>query len=247
MASLEEAARPPLGGPAAAGVRGTAGAVETLAATIGALRAHCPWMAALTHESLVEYLLEEAFEVAETIETAGGDAELKAELGDVLLQVVLHARLAQERGAFDLDDVARGLTAKMVRRNPHVFRRDGSLQESFPATVEEIVRTWDAVKRSERLVPAGAASPEANGALGGVPAALPALARAQKLQDRAERSGFPPSTGPVGIAVPPSEEQLGDLLFAIAAAARARGLDAERALRGANRRFQDGQHPPRSP
>ncbi len=104
-------------------------------------------MGALTHESLVEYLLEEAYEVAETIETGGGDAELKAELGDVLLQVVLHARLAEERGAFDLDDVARGLTAKMVRRNPHVFRPDGSLQESFPATVEEIVQTWDAVKR----------------------------------------------------------------------------------------------------
>ena len=87
----------------------------------------------------------------------GGDAELKAELGDVLLQVVLHARLAQERSAFDLDDVARGLTAKMVRRNPHVFRPDGSLQESFPATVEEIVQTWDAVKRSEQVLHSGAA------------------------------------------------------------------------------------------
>ena len=114
-------------------------------------------MGALTHESLVEYLLEEAYEVAETIETDGGDAELKAELGDVLLQVVLHARLAQERSAFDLDDVARGLTAKMVRRNPHVFRPDGSLQESFPATVEEIVQTWDAVKRSEQVLHSGAA------------------------------------------------------------------------------------------
>ena len=95
--------------------------------------------------------------MAETIETAGGDAELKAELGDVLLQVVLHSRLAEERGAFGLDDVARGLTAKMVRRNPHVFRPDGSLQESFPATVEEIVRTWDAVKRAEQVLHSGAA------------------------------------------------------------------------------------------
>ncbi len=157
-------------------------------------------MGALTHESLVEYLLEEAYEVAETIETDGGDAELKAELGDVLLQVVLHARLAQERGAFDLDDVARGLTAKMIRRNPHVFRPDGSLQESFPATVEEIVQTWDAVKRSEQVLHSGAADsggdptrtdPSRLGALGGVPAALPALARAQKLLDRAERAGLP--------------------------------------------------------
>ena len=100
-------------------------------------------MGALTHESLVEYLLEEAFEVAETIETGADEAELRGELGDVLLQVVLHARLAEERGSFAFDDVARGLSAKMVRRNPHVFRPDGSLQDTFPATVEEIVRKWD--------------------------------------------------------------------------------------------------------
>jgi XTP/dITP diphosphohydrolase len=159
--------------------------------------------------------------------------------------VVLHARLAQERGSFDLDDVARGLTAKMIRRNPHVFRPDGSLQESFPATLEEIVRTWDAVKRSEQVLHSGAAHPSAGpsraGALDGVPAALPALARAQKLLDRAERAGFPASTGPAD--VPATEDELGDLLFALTAAARARGLDAERALRGANRRFQAGQPP----
>ncbi len=137
-------------------------AVGALVDCISELRAHCPWMGALTHESLVEYLLEEAYEVAETIETAGGDAELKAELGDVLLQVVLHSRLAEERGAFGLDDVARGLTAKMVRRNPHVFRPDGSLQESFPATVEEIVRTWDAVKRAEQVLHSGAADARAD-------------------------------------------------------------------------------------
>lgn len=228
-------------------------AVGALVDAMAELRVHCPWMGALTHESLVEYLLEEAYEVAETIETAGGDAELKAELGDVLLQVVLHARLAQERGAFDLDDVARGLTAKMIRRNPHVFRPDGSLQESFPATVEEIVQTWDAVKRSEQVLHSGAAGtgepsradPSRPGALGGVPAALPALARAQKLLDRAERAGLPAATGTVD--VPSSEEDLGELLFAIAAAARDRGLDAERALRGANRRFQEGPPAPSSP
>ncbi|MET1021678.1 MAG: MazG nucleotide pyrophosphohydrolase domain-containing protein [Arthrobacter sp.] len=205
-------------------------------------------MGALTHESLVEYLLEEAYELAETIETAGGDADLKAELGDVLLQVVLHARLAQERGAFDLDDVARGLTAKMVRRNPHVFRPDGTLQESFPATVEEIVQTWDAVKRSEELlhsgVPQPGTGPSRAGSLGGVPGALPGLARAQKLLDRAERAGLPAYSAPA--VVPASEEELGDMLFAIAAAARAQGLDAERALRGANRRFQESRHPPSS-
>ena len=229
-------------------------AVGALVDVIAGLRAHCPWMGALTHESLVEYLLEEAYEVAETIETAGGDAELKAELGDVLLQVVLHARLAQERSAFDLDDVARGLRAKMIRRNPHVFRPDGSLQEAFPATVEEIVQTWDAVKRSEQILHCGAADSRAApsradssrlGSLGGVPAALPALARAQKLLDRAERAGLPAVTKPVD--VPSTEEGLGELLFAFAAAARDRGRDAERALRGANRRFQEGPPAPPSP
>jgi XTP/dITP diphosphohydrolase len=192
-------------------------------------------MGALTHESLVEYLLEEAYEVAETIEAGGGDAELQSELGDVLLQVVLHARLAEERGAFDLGDVARGLTAKMIRRNPHVFRPDGSLQDSFPATVEEIVLKWDAVKKAEK--------PERGHVFDGVPAALPALARAQKLLDRAERAGLAPVAGETAVDLPAAEEELGDLLFGIVAAARAGGLDAERALRGALRRFQDSKGP----
>ncbi|WP_264357306.1 MazG nucleotide pyrophosphohydrolase domain-containing protein [Pseudarthrobacter sp. MM222] len=202
-------------------------------------------MGALTHESLVEYLLEEAHEVAETIEAGGGDPELQAELGDVLLQVVLHARLAQERNAFDLDDVARGLTAKMIRRNPHVFRPDGTLQDSFPATVQEIVRKWDAVKRSEKLLHTDKSHP--GNALDGVPAALPALARAQKLLDRAERSGLAPAGAGSAVDVPGTEEELGELLFGIAAAARAKGLDAERALRGAARRFQDSHALPPSP
>ncbi|MEQ4520768.1 MazG nucleotide pyrophosphohydrolase domain-containing protein [Pseudarthrobacter sp. B907] len=203
-------------------------------------------MGALTHESLVEYLLEEAHEVAETIEADGVDAELQAELGDVLLQVVLHARLAEERGAFAFDDVARGLREKMIRRNPHVFRPDGSLQDTFPATVEEIVLKWDAVKRAEK--------PGRDHAFDGVPAALPALARAQKLLDRAERAGLPVTTGSLpapgatsapGVTsapaapAPATEQELGELLFGIVAAARRDGLDAERALRAANRRFQD--------
>jgi uncharacterized protein YabN with tetrapyrrole methylase and pyrophosphatase domain len=218
--------------------------VQQLVGVIAALREHCPWMGALTHESLVEYLLEEAYEVAETIETGGGDAELKAELGDVLLQVVLHARLAEERGAFGLDAVASGLSAKMIRRNPHVFRPDGSLQDSFPATVAEIVRTWDAVKRSEKPLRSEKAHPA--DALAGIPAALPALARAQKLLDRAERAGLParPAPGPRARELAPgTEEELGELLLGIVADARADGLDAERALRAALRRFQDSQRP----
>jgi XTP/dITP diphosphohydrolase len=209
--------------------------VAELVSVIAALRERCPWMGALTHESLVEYLLEEAYEVAETIEGGGGDAELKSELGDVLLQVVLHARLAEERGAFDLDGVARGLTAKMIRRNPHVFRPDGSLQDSFPATVEDIILTWDAVKKAEK--------PERGGVFDGVPAALPALARAQKLLDRAERAALAPARTETVAELPATEEELGDMLFAIVAGARAGGLDAERALRGALRRFQDRSGP----
>lgn len=224
-----------LAGPTAAGVPGRACEVGELLGLIAALREHCPWMGALTHESLVEYLLEEAYEVAETIETGAGDAELQSELGDVLLQVVLHARLAEERGAFDLGDVARGLKAKMIRRNPHVFRPDGSLQDSFPATVEEIVLKWDAVKKAER--------PERGHVFDGVPAALPALARAQKLLDRAERAGMAAAAGQTAVDLPAAEEELGDLLFGIVAAARAGGLDAERALRGALRRFQDSTCP----
>ena len=197
-------------------------------------------MGALTHESLVEYLLEESFEVAETIETGADDSELQGELGDVLLQVVLHARLAQERGSFTFDDVARGLTAKMVRRNPHVFRPDGSLQDSFPATVEEIVQKWDAVKRAER--------PERKDPFEGIPHALPALAKAHKALDRAARSGFPHARSPE--AETPSvhtEDELGELLLAVVGSARSQGFDAERALRGAVRRYQaayEGGNPP---
>lgn len=206
---------------------------------IAALREHCPWMGALTHESLVEYLLEEAYEVAETIETGADEADLKGELGDVLLQVVLHARLAEERGVFGFGDVARGLTGKMIRRNPHVFRPDGSLQDSFPATVEEIVLKWDAVKKAE--------SPERSTPFEGIPVALPALARAQKTLDRAERAGLLPPVEPVETRpletslaeTMETEAELGELLLAVVRSARDRGFDAERALRGAVRRYQN--------
>ncbi|WP_353713428.1 MazG nucleotide pyrophosphohydrolase domain-containing protein [Arthrobacter sp. K5] len=196
-------------------------------------------MGALTHESLVEYLLEEAYEVAETIETGADEADLKGELGDVLLQVVLHARLAEERGVFGFGDVARGLTGKMIRRNPHVFRPDGSLQDSFPATVEEIVLKWDAVKKAE--------SPERSTPFEGIPVALPALAQAQKTLDRAERAGLLPPVEPVETRpletslaeTMETEAELGELLLAVVRSARGRGFDAERALRGAVRRYQN--------
>ncbi|WP_284981086.1 MazG nucleotide pyrophosphohydrolase domain-containing protein [Arthrobacter sp. efr-133-TYG-118] len=198
-------------------------------------------MGALTHESLVEYLIEEAYEVVDSIEAgaSGSDTadELQGELGDVLLQVVLHARLAEEQGQFTFDDVARAITEKMVRRNPHVFKPDGSLQESFPATVEEIVEKWDAVKKAEK--------PGRSDPFEGIPPHLPALALAQKSLDRAERAGGPErSGGPVAaVEVPDSEAALGDLLLAVVAGSREKGFDAERALRSAVRRYQgrDGE------
>lgn len=236
-------------GPDARRLESKGSPVADLIAVVAALREHCPWMGELTHESLVEYLLEEAFEVAETIETGASEAELQGELGDVLLQVVLHARLAQERDVFDFDDVVRSITGKMIRRNPHVFRPDGTLQDTFPATVTEIVQKWDAVKRAEK--PAG------SGVFEGIPLALPALARAQKSLDRAERAGLElPAVPPEKLAalmpelVPAadhgtySEKELGELLFGLVAGARAQGLDAERALRGAIREFQEGHHSP---
>ena len=201
-------------------------------------------MGALTHESLVEYLIEEAYEVVDSIEAGDSparDEELRGELGDVLLQVVLHARLAEERGSFDFDAVARGINAKMVRRNPHVFKPDGSLQATFPATVEEIILKWDAVKRAEKP---GRADP-----FEGIPPHLPALAGAQKSLDRAARAGLSidaqSRATAVGLpAIPDSEEALGELLLAVVAGAREQGLDAERALRAAVRSFQNGKAQP---
>lgn len=215
-----------------------------LIGTIAALREHCPWMGALTHESLVEYLIEEAYEVVDSIEAGDSperDSELLGELGDVLLQVVLHARLAEERGSFDFADVVRSINAKMVRRNQHVFKADGSLRESFPASVEEIIVKWDAAKRAEK--------PERKDPFEGIPPHLPALAAAQKSLDRAARAGVKVDVqGPVAAVglpvIPASEEELGELLLTVVAGAREQGLDAERALRSAVRSFQNSQSQP---
>ncbi|WP_422758258.1 MazG nucleotide pyrophosphohydrolase domain-containing protein [Paenarthrobacter sp. C1] len=212
-----------------------------LIGTIAALREHCPWMGALTHESLVEYLIEEAYEVVDSIEAGAVDDELRGELGDVLLQVVLHARLAEERGSFDFEAVAADINAKMIRRNRHVFKPDGSLQESFPASVEEIILKWDAAKRAEK--------PEREDPFEGIPPHLPALAAAQKSLDRAVRAGLDVDAqgAPDGVVVPvipATEEALGELLLAVVTGAREQGLDAERALRAAVRSFQNSQARP---
>ena len=204
-----------------------------LAQVVAQLRERCPWTRELTHESLLEYLLEESYEVIEAVETGHTrteDArELSGELGDLLFQVLLHARLQEESGSFSIRDVVTGLTDKMIRRNPHVFRPDGSLQDSTTGDTAEIERAWDAVKKSEK--------PQRSSPFEGIPAALPALALAAKAQERARRAGLRiPRKGP---ELPDfdGDQELGDLLFEAVRRAAENGIDAEAALRGAVRRF----------
>lgn len=169
----------------------------------------CPWDAEQTHESLVPYALEESYELVEAIES-GDRGALREELGDVLLQVVFHARIAQEDpdDPFDVDDVAADLVAKLVRRHPHVF-------EAADVRTDLHVQ-WDTLKNAEK---------SRESALDGIPLALGALARAQKVADRAGRAGLT-----VG-ALSPGEGDLGERLLALVLEARATGVDAEGALR----------------
>ena len=231
----------------------TAVELARLVDVVGALREHCLWTAALTHDSLTSYLVEEAHEFIEALET-GSSTQISGELGDILLQVVLHSRLAEESGDFDLADVAHGLSEKMIRRSPHVFYPDGTLRESFPATLAEIGETWERVKARERAqarelelaaevgaagapTQPGKAAP--SGPFAGIPRTLPALSMAQKSVERARRAGLqvPKPEGhllnPIG-----SEEELGKVLFDVVQQGQKRGLDAERALRIAVQNFQ---------
>nr|WP_246400608.1 MazG family protein [Jiangella mangrovi] len=184
----------------------------------------CPWDAEQTHRSLATYLLEETYETLEAIES-GNDDDLREELGDLLLQVVFHARLAQERpsGPWGIDEVAAGIADKLVRRHPHVF---GDAEASSASDVGE---RWERLKREEK---------NRSSAVDGVPLAQPALSLAAKLVHRVEKAGVPVqvSSPPV---VPSSADELGDALFALAAAGREHGLDPEQALRDAARRYID--------
>lgn len=116
---------------------------------IAELREHCPWTAQLTHESLTKYLIEEAYEVAEEVGGGIDDESFRVELGDILLQVVLHAQIAGEREAFTLDDVAEAICAKLIRRNPHVYDPDGTLNPT-QASIEEIDAAWQRIKAEEK-------------------------------------------------------------------------------------------------
>ncbi|MDJ0312450.1 MazG nucleotide pyrophosphohydrolase domain-containing protein [Arthrobacter sp. H35-D1] len=191
-----------------------------LVGVVAALREHCPWTAALTHDSLTTYLLEESYELIEALET-GHSNDIAAELGDILLQVVLHARLAEESGHFDVDDVARGLSEKLIRRSPHVFHADGTLQETFPATVAEIEETWERVKAAERA----AALMDAGGDQAGVPSLAVRFSARSSLENpsslREPRPGPTPSAQGPFAGIPRSLPALAMAQKSLERAARA--------------------------
>jgi XTP/dITP diphosphohydrolase len=182
----------------------------------------CPWDAEQTHESLLPYLLEETHEVIEAVESGDRD-HLVEELGDLLLQVVFHARVAQEdaESPFDIDDVAGGIVAKLVRRHPHVFG-DGEAEDAA-----DVERSWEQLKAVEK---------PSRGRYEGIPASLPALARAQKMFGRLNRSEAAPDPEQVVAAAAAGDEVVAGLLRAVLAA-RTSGVDAEATLRAALARF----------
>ncbi|MFO1485667.1 MAG: nucleoside triphosphate pyrophosphohydrolase [Verrucomicrobiaceae bacterium] len=205
----------------------------------------CPWDREQTHESLIPHVIEEAYEVAEAIR--GGDPALICEeLGDLLLQPVLHAEIANEIGAFNLDRMANELTDKLIRRHPHVFG------ETTAATSDAVLTQWDAIKRQEK-------GTQHEGMLHGVGSGLPALMRGQKLQKKAARVGFDwPDAAPVFDKIREEtaeleaavqsgdkahiEEEIGDLFFSVVNLARKLGVESESALAAANDKFAKRFH-----
>jgi len=210
----------------------------------------CPWDLEQDFATIAPYTLEEAYEVADAI--ARDDmADLCDELGDLLLQVVFHARMAQERQAFDFGDVVHAVTRKMIRRHPHVFG------DAEARAVGEVKGLWDRIKAEEKAERAARRGKpdEEKGALSGIPVALPALPRAQKLQDKASKVGFD-WNDPLAVLAKIREEadeveeaiaagktldaqgEVGDLLFAVVNLARHFGGDADAALRATNLKFE---------
>jgi ATP diphosphatase len=214
------------------------GAIERLVAIMARLRdpkTGCEWDTVQTFETIAPYTIEEAYEVADAIQR-GDMADLKDELGDLLLQVIFHSRMAEEAGAFALPDVIAAISDKMERRHPHIF---GDAENGGH-------HLWEQIKADER------GTKGAESALDGVAIALPALLRAEKLQKRAARTGFdwPDPSGArakideelaeVEAAVTPAEieEEIGDLLFAVVNWARKLGVEPEAALRAGNAKFE---------
>jgi XTP/dITP diphosphohydrolase len=204
--------------------------LDELVAVLHRLRAPggCVWDREQTHESLVQYLVEETFELVDAIEADPGPNsrdELIEELGDVLYQVIFHADIAAEAGEFTLEDVARHMREKMVARHPHVFG-DASGQLIEAATPDDVVATWEKVKSVEKS--------HRTSVLEGIPQGMPSLALADKTLGRAAKVGVVREAA----VIPSTESELGDQLLAMVVAAKAAGLDSERALRGALRTLQ---------
>ena len=207
----------------------------------------CPWDLQQSFETIAPYTIEEAYEVADAI-ARGDHDDLREELGDLLLQVVFHSRMAQEQGAFDFADVVESLTAKLVRRHPHVF---GDARGLTPKAVEGL---WERIKSAERAEKGGGAS-GGETALAGVPVGLPALTRALKLQAKAGKVGFD-WNDPLAVLAKIREEaeeierelaagdraaaaaEVGDLLFGVVNLARHLDVDPEAVLRATNGKFE---------
>ena len=220
--------------------------IQKLLEVIKALRhpqTGCPWDLKQDFASIAPYTVEEAYEVADAIER-GDMQDLRKELGDLLFQVVFHAQLAEELGAFDFESVVEGLTRKMVRRHPHVFGTEEEIESG------QAVGAWEQIKAEERAATGGTRS-----AMDGVAAALPALKRAQKLGKRASSTGFDwPDTRGVRAKIDEElvelsaaeasgnqghmREELGDVLFSVVNLARKLDIDPEDALTAANRKFE---------
>jgi ATP diphosphatase len=208
----------------------------------------CPWDLEQDFASIAPYTLEEAYEVADAI-ARGNLGDLREELGDLLLQVVFHARMAQEQGAFDFGDVVAAITEKLLRRHPHVF---GDARDLAPV---EVAKLWDRIKAEEKAARPNAQGDGEGGALAGVPVGLPALTRALKLQQKASKVGFD-WNDPMAVLAKIREEadeieadlragergragaEAGDLLFAVVNLARHLDADPERVLRGTNQKFE---------
>ncbi|MGN6555137.1 MAG: MazG family protein [Verrucomicrobiota bacterium] len=198
----------------------------------------CPWDREQNHRSLRWHAVEEVYELLDAIE-AGDDHELEEELGDLLLQVVFHCQLAQERGAFDFENVARNITEKLIRRHPHVF---GDVKVK---NVDQVWANWEKIKRAEKH---GTKHARAS-ALDGIPKHLPALLRAEKLVKKARKAKL--IVGAPAVKTAQSKRQLAETLFALTESAQERGWSAEELLRGEiarqERRWRQAERRARQP